>query len=446
MNSIPSLLRYLQTWLPGLPWLRTLGLLLLVATPLALLFFDRSGAFTLSLYAYGALALPYLVAWYPFRLLLSNRRLALLPGFHVKAGLAALLFTAFVALYPPFSASLFAPGLLSWELAPRIFYLCSFGFWLLQWLCTTRFMSAVVSGITMLAILALQFREALLPRLAPLMQKIPGLDLALFMLALLLWFLALRLLARDKAYAPPWKRQRVNTTASTVNGASLWNNIRPSEAALVLLNYPNRDRWVYGFVVFGAFIPMLVGLTYRGEPRSPAYFSYTFLFMFFMMGTSFTERFINELVTKSRFLWLRRGGGRSEHWRFLEAILLRNFIAMGLWLILALLLILVTPLASRVRPADFLPIAWAYFVICTYGMAAVRAANGPWYGYGLLCIVLFGVIIAALSPSMPPILTMCLTLALIPLLRALAKYYFLRIDWHLVQPKKPKYWFDWDKS
>ncbi|MDR0780331.1 MAG: hypothetical protein LBF16_06500, partial [Pseudomonadales bacterium] len=246
MKSFLLLGLYLQTWAVVFLFLSMIGLVLWSVTVAIFLFAPPIISFNLSLYAYTALALPYVFMWYPFRQLLANRQLALLPYFRLKLGLTLLLLTLALALYPVLSARLFAPGTVSWALALRIFFFCSLGFGVLQWLCTQArlgFICVMVSLSALGFVFYAKWRALIWALL-----QLSGFDLELLVLSILGWLAALRSLTAQRRFAPPTPLSayfdKRATIADDFNSLALLVdlNAQPRTATgTLLLGYP--DTW-----------------------------------------------------------------------------------------------------------------------------------------------------------------------------------------------------------
>jgi hypothetical protein len=467
MKPFLSLLLYLQTWATALFWFSMIGVLLLAVTLIFTFVSLISGvgevkdlAFSVSKYAYAALALPYLFVWYPFRQLLANKRLALLPYFHLRLGLLMLFLTTLVAIYLPVSSSLLAPGAVNWNIAIRIFFVCSVGVWLFQRLSTSAAITPVlqiVSPITTILLL----RHCSYDISVPSIPWAPGLDMILLLLSLLAWITALRALAAHGVYAPP-AMDIFNTNKSPgMNFGTNWplflvkmqQQPRSREGTL-LRGYPdtwsNRVRLFGGSMIFCALIAIPMSWLFEGIGSYANVL--TNAQQFLSICCCLTLVYLNsDLVARSRLLWLRHGGDRREHWRFVEQTLLSDFALTAILLTLVSLLSVftATPAEQSLQKLLFPTFAFSLaFLSMAYCMLACRAGrDNVW-----LLLVLFALTLAiftsdiisdSFTPDPPPSISMQLLkilsaslpfLVTILLFRALAKYYFLRIDWNQVQP------------
>jgi hypothetical protein len=462
MRSLLQLLLYLQTWMVGLLWLSVIGLVLLLTATLAFPLVDTSKIFFLSLCAYAALAVPYVFAWYPFRQLLANRQLGLLPHFPLKMGLVVLFLTLVIAIYPSLSSSLFAPGVLGWNAAIRIFFACSLGFWGLQWICARPRLSAVCGFAPLIPLLILQpqVRDAAWTFL-----QVPGFDLGLLLLSLFGWLLALRTLATARTFAPPSADSAMggNVVAEAMGTNFNWLSLivstrrQPHSAdGTLLLGYPdawhNRVRF-YGCAMLVVALVIALLPTNDADATTPFIIRLQKTLPFALFGLSIEA---GNLAARSRLLWLRHGGDRNTLWRSVERILLGNFVMVGILMLLLALLPRLVSAPSVPLDDGLLKIASAAFPTTTYAALAARAKG--WGFSAILGVTIVAIIASAIAAALSdnlsdgfftdtsiplPLHAIALLLVLLPLLgvillaRGLAKRSFLRIDWRLVQPLRP---------
>jgi hypothetical protein len=437
MKSVLSLLLYLQTWAPNLLWMRKWGLVLLVATIPLFLLFGGKPAFVVSVIAYFFLAFPYLLVWSPLRLLLANRRFALLPGFHVRVGLALLILTLLMAIYLPLSSRLFMLGAIGWPIAIRIFFICSCTILLMQWACASRWFGHVSIGLFVLSITAFNFRGELSA-----LARTPGFDLALLSLSLLLWCLALRVLATRHLYAAPGKVAAafalVGITANPVvfygYSPGILRKIR-SPATTLLLGYPdnllNRICFCSPYILAVLTLVLMRRFLPSKSDELSADFTFTISLAISSMSPAITLLH-GQLVNNSRLLWLRRGGDRKDLWRFLERTLLSNFAIISLWWIAAALAVLAAPLPLKPHISTLLPMVLAICLTTAYYGVAARA--GQWNGLWLIGLSSMLAALMYIATFKLPSLALLITLALSLLFRNLAKGYFLEIDWRSIKP------------
>jgi hypothetical protein len=161
----------------------------------------------------------------------------------------------------------------------------------------------------------------------------------------------------------------------------------------------------------------------------------------------------DNLVARSRLLWLRRGGDRSTLWRSVERILLGNFVMVGILLLLLALLPWFLSTPAIARDSGSMELAYVAFPAAVYATLAARAKG--WGFAARLGVTIVTVAVCAIAAayssdqaetffadtSMPFLLkAIALPLALLPALgvillsRAFAKHSFLHIDWRVVQP------------
>lgn len=436
MKRVLLLTLYLNTWLRGLFWLGVLGLVLLAATVVTALLFDRHTAFGLSLYAYGALlGLPYFAVWYPFRQLIASRRLSLLPYFHVHAGLALLLLTVLVSIYLPLSAALLWREAVPWHNAIYLFFIASLYVWLLQWLCTSTLFLPVMSFGPFVFILLTQRFDAL-----QLLPRHPVFGGTLLLLTLAGWLWALRVLATTRVHAPPLKALASN--GDLFGGYTNWylpfskpDQASSSPSHSLLLGYPDCwfNRAQYHFNMLIAWPLLLTSLmALIGELSTFDRYAFTLILVALVCSFLATAA-SGELAARARLIWLRHDGDRYRLWTIIERLLLGNIAWQTLFLGLLSLATWNVPLPPQLQPFNLLVTAIPIWLLGTYCTFAARAGHWPGLAMMLLICVLGPGVALAYNQSMVPLpLVGLLALLLSLAFRALARVYFLRIDWRLV--------------
>lgn len=449
MKACLSLLYYMLTWLRPLAWLQWIGIALLGASILAALLGYATPAFGLSIYAFVTLlALPYLLAWYPFRVMLGSRRLALLPAFRLQLWAALLLFTLLLALFLPLASMLFLPGSVPPRAALMLFLAATLYCFTLQWIVVSPY-SALLFG------LGIPVAIFFLIKAAPLLflvfvrdANLPPLLLA----AVLGWGLALRLMLQRPGFAAPHKtpwhpREYVWDGRSDLLGILFGNYLGPVKSAegTLLLGTPDGFSGRY-FMTLNivclspAMGALLVYLLNFDEPENNTSAALASVFLIFSLTTCLIGGFGGgENASRARLIWLRLGGDRKSCWRRLER---RIYADAGL---LALVVLPITGVAlmffdtTSFDPFTYCLVALVGNVLCNYFGLAARLRQWT----VLLQILVAGtatlaLVIGSVLEILPRSAVIALMLGLTLLFRQYALQCFGGVDWQLVRPAAPR--------
>lgn len=444
MRAHLVLLRYLMTWSPPVALLMWLGLALLCIAIVLGLVNQGHTAYGFSIYAsILLLGLPYLIAWYPFRVMLASQRLSLLPRFRFQLGIAMLLFTGMLASCIPLASRVFWPGSVSWHLAPIVFAAASLFTFTMQWAVASPYAVAVFSIGPFIVIYAL---TQLSPFMVLALFREESL-IALMLAAALGWGLALHTLQSRRDFRPPGKTP-THAREFVWDGRSDWLGILfgnykgpvKSAAGTLLLGTPDGfSGRFFGMLNLTLISPMfgLAALYLSGfAPPNIGLNGLASMFLGFSLVASLTLGFGNgELAARCRFVWLRRDGDRAKQWRHLEQRLFADT------QLLALIVVPITGVA--VLMFDSL-----YFDPLTYCLSAL-ACNllGNYFGLAarlsqwsiFVQLLTSGAMTASLIVgrvagvlSLPVLVATVLGLAL--LFRHQALQRFAVVDWYQLRP------------
>ena len=447
MKQVLSIFLNLFTWYPGSKWVIRTGLAFLGAALLAVAFPAPEPATKLVKLSYIALLVfPYLGLPGHFRTLLANKRLGLVPGFYLSAGIAVLLFTLVTSVY--YQAMTLLLGLES--LAPGtvlFFFIFASGYMTYTQLVMTSkyspyFMMAGTLFITyILFIIATQTGLAFVT-------TYDSAILTAALLALAGWCWTLYYVATHDRYSPArsifmpcgdkesfqgvWNRHDRHPLSSTTSGTLLLglpDGLYPQLHGGVL--------WIMVFPGAMALMFVLMNALVPGNPMPPA--TWSFLVASGFLGGCCTMA-NGEFAARSRLLWLRYGSDRGMLWRHMEKVLLRNWscvyasalliailaAALSLFagdVILNYLLfipvcaffMLYLSLASRITglPAILKAVIFMVCMVLVIWAVSRRASNGHFYALNALEVIM---VLAGI------------------LLRTIARNSFLNIDWYQVRP------------
>jgi hypothetical protein len=444
MKACYFLLRYLMTWMRPLAWLVWLGLALLGGVIGAGLFGPDHVAFGLSVYTFATLlALPYLIAWHPFRVMLSCRRLALIPGFRLQLGFALLLFTLLLAVFMPLASQLFWPGALSPRFAVAVFVGASLFTFVVQWTVASPYAALVFSvGPFVLIYMTI--------KLWPLLFLVFHRDASLALVALagaLGWVLALRTLNTRRDFHPP-RKAALNARDYIWEGRSDWLGILignykgavKSAEGTLLLGYPDSlPGRFFAMLTLTFWSPMVsMILLYAtgfasataGSGNMPG------MFLGFSLMATIAGGFGNgELAARSRLLWLRRGGTRTDYWQRLEQRVLSDTA------VLALIVVPITGVALMMfdaisfDPLTYCLTALACNVLGNYFSLAARLSQWSLFlQFVIATAMAAGLILGRMVEVLSLPVLVALVLGLAWLFRQQALRYFTAVDWAVLRP------------
>jgi hypothetical protein len=450
MKGFGLLLLYFFTWRSVIVGLVLFGLALL-----ALLAFAASvgtlapnGELPITIPAFVlVLVVPYFCAPKALRTIISNRRLAIVPGLPLQAGLAVLLLTLLIALFLPLSRWLFgAPEGIFW-LIPQIFIIASLYTLVMQLLVTSPHAWFHIQWLPLaLMVLVSLFREQLL-----LLATSRPAILALALLACAGWLYLLVRLARRPNFKPAYATDIATADREMASFLSSWSSRKSlSPTASLLLGYPaNLGSRALNIVFLLVAAPLLsvalVEFIEHNNDGNGDPFGGTELFLAMSLFTSFVTGAVAwaETGPRARLLWLRVPGSRAQVWEAVERELGNYFV---------LLLAVIAAIAAVIAlygEASMLLVHYALtlFTLTLYQRCLPLAArmNG-WSSLtqALILIASVGVLVVTFLYSLTVAnfnlafpLELCLLLFAV-LFRALAKSGFNRVDWQVLRPTVSK--------
>lgn len=444
MKAYFHLLHYLCTWLRPVAWLMWLGAALLAGTLVAVLLQRNDAAFGLAIYAFVfLLALPYVLAWHPFRTMLASRQLARLPHFRLRLGLVLLVYTLLLSLYLPLASSLFWPGAVNLRWTVAIFLIASAFSFAMQWAVASPRAVLIFSlgpfvllytGAKILPVLLMAFTRD---------TSIAALALA----AALCWALALRVMT-SRAYFTPPRKAPLHVRDYAWDGRSDWlgvlvGNYRgqvKSAAGTVLLGYPDSLASRF-FMTLNLLLisPILGGTALYLMGLNPELASspgrFAGMLLYFSLAAGVFSAFGNgEVAARTRLLWLRQGGDRGTQWRGLEQRFAGDFA------IFASIVLPITGVASMLPSISFDPIAYCLLALCgnllgNYFSLAARLSRWSMFVQIVMAFtMLAGFTAGFLSAALPLPILVSLMPGLAVLFRQQAWLRFMAVDWHLLRP------------
>lgn len=441
-------------------WMSRFGLImLLLSIPTALV--NTRLAHGALIFAYiFILAFPYMFTPMVLRELISNRHLSLVPGFHVRAGIALLIYTVVLAIIPCLSGVFGWDGVTPWR-ALVIFTLASAynGFYGL--ILPSRYVLPL-GAVVPLGLLILTFQYK--PQISAVFND-PGFLITASVISIMGWIYALVVLSRKNYFRPIYTSTPLITGkpdgispdafAMDLGFFSRWQ-IGPlkSAAGTLLLGYadgiPNRIKrslllMVVSPILWCLFMLIVGSITHPPNPIGmPRIFLITSLMTSIGVGWEF-----GELAARGRLLWLRHGSDRLRQWWFMEKLFLMT---LGLNLIIAALICITFLLSTRLPGIQLMYymgmiIGGGFF--CTYLSLVCKIYNWSFAATAITVIIALGfvvvvslIILLAQEPStvvlvsnpfvFGSILGGLLLFSIV--LRAYARRGFTGIDWLVVKP------------
>lgn len=449
MKGFGMVLLYFFTWRSVIAGAVVFGLALLaLASSLAMLF--PQGAAVVALFAFGfLLAIPYLAAPKALRTLISNRRLAIVPGFPLRTGFAMLVLTLLTAAFLPLAAVLLrAPDDFYW-IGLHVFIIASLYTIVSQLVVTSRHIWLHVNWLPIAAIVLLSLFGEQLWSLATNHTAV----LLIAAIALAAWLRFLMLLARRPDFKPAYATD-LQAGDSDMNALfAKWVNRRPdqgpSPATSLILGYPanlrSRAVNVVFVLVLNPLLSVLLVHFMSRDNEGAMVLGGTDLFLVMSLVTSFITGAVawTETGARARLLWLRVPGARTAVWHRLERELWDYFM-----LLLAVVMAVATTIALM-GDASMLLVHYALtlFTLTIYQRYLPLAArlNG-WSSLaqalvqiGSLAAIGFTLVysLRIANFNLAFLLELCL-LAFGVLFRMLAQFGFRRVDWQLLRPRPSK--------
>ncbi len=446
MKAFGMLLLYFFTWRTVIIGSVFVGAALL-ALASSIFVFSSNGATAAMMLAFiFLLAVPYLSAPFALRIIISNRRLAIVPGLPLRAGLALFLLALLTAAFIPLTAWLLGgPATIFW-LGPEIFVIASLYAMVMQLLVTSRYMLVAVNWLPIVLIVLVTLFGEQLVALAK-----SGLGVTLLAsLALAAWIYALVVLARRRNFKPRHIPEEGNIDREIAAGISSWlghsldRNV--SRTASLLFGYPaslrSRVTSILMALVFNPLIAVLLMLFMSRSQGGPGFMPLgaTEMFLAMSMLTSFVTTSIHATETgaRARLLWLRLPGARAKIWEKVESELWINFLLqLGLATVIAIALTLYGKgsmlLVHYVLLVFALPLYQNYLTLCA------RLNRWTSLTQALVMIGSLGSIVVAIVYALRVanfnvglFAELCL-LVLSVVFRTYAKFGFNRVDWQVLR-------------
>jgi hypothetical protein len=449
MKGLGMVLLYFFTWRSVIVGAVLLGIAL-IALALSLVILVPEGAAAVMLVAFVLmLGVPYLSASKALRTLISNRRLAIVPGFLLKAGLAMLALTLLTAAFLPAGVLLLgAPAELYW-LGPPVFIVASLYTLASQLIVTSRHLWLHVNWLPIAAIILLSLFGEQLRMLATNHSAV----LVVAGIALVGWLRFLVLLARRRDFKPAYATD-IHAGDSDINSHfASWVNRRPhqrpSPTTSLILGYPAnlRSRAVnIAFVlVLNPLISVALVLFMSRDNTGAMVIGGTKIFLVMSLITSFVTSAIGwaETGARARLLWLRVPGARAQIWHRLER---------ELWEYFALLFAVTAVVSATIALIGDASMLLVHYILtlltltlyqCYLPLAA--RLNG-WSSLtqalvqiGALAAVGFTLVFSLrlASFNLAFLLELCLLVVGI-VFRAIAQSAFRRVDWQVLRPINSK--------
>ena len=443
MNAYLLLLRYLATWLRPLVWILCAGAALLTIATVAAMIGQKQFAFGMSIYAYIALlVIPYVLAWYPLRMMLASRRVAMLPAFRLRLGLTMLLCTLVLAAFLPVASWLLWPGVVTLRFALGAFFAASLYTLAMQWAVASPY-SAIIYSLGPVFVMFATVNAW--PALKLIFVEQNYLPLAF--VAACAWILALRTMCTRRTFRPPaiapiHARDFIWDGRADLLGVLLGNFRGPvrSASGTLLLGMPdgfsgrffNMLNLTFTSPLFGTVMLYLSGFAPVANDTS----TLVSIFLgFSLMASAMSGLGNGELGARSRLVWLRQEGDRRVHWRRIESrlsadTLMLTFIVVP---ITGVVLLMFDDLAFD--PLTYCVSVLACNVLGNYFSLAARLGRWSMLLQWFVTIAMAaGLILARVPGELPLPLLVALALGMALLFRQLAQRRFVIVDWQSLRP------------
>ena len=422
-------------------WMSRFGLILFIlSTPAALVNAQLAhGALTLAFIF--VFVFPYLFTPMIHRELISNRHLALVPGFHIRAGMTLFIYTVLLALtLPCISAIHGANAVTPWRVLAVFTAASAYsGFYgsILPSRYVLLFGTIVPLG---LFVLVVQYK--------PLINAVvldPRFLGTAFAISVLGWIYGLMVLAMKNylGWLSRWQIGPYQSAAGTLLSGCPDGMLNRIKRVL--------DTIVIAPLLVCLFILFMWGIKFPSQPVAIS----SFFLLFSLLTSIMFSLDYGELAARGRLLWLRYGGDRLWQWRFMEKYILTT---LGINVLIALVIstafLLLTDVPSIKLLYYFTMIICGVF-FCCYLSLACRIHNWSNVAIAITIIIFLSFLVTVstiilLGPapdtgilvsnplrfvSMPGGLIL-LSLAL----RAYARRGFTGVDWFIVKPRQvPRY-------
>lgn len=447
MKQILTIFLNLFTWYPGSKWVNRIGLAFLACAALAALFSAPALADKLLKLAFIVLFIfQYLGIPGHYRSLLANRRLGLVPGFHLKAGLAVLLFTMILSCFYQASTLLLGLDTLAPGTALFFFLIASSHMAYMQLTMASKY--AHFYGLAYAFALTYILFVIVTRTGFGFVDTYAGMILFCALLAIAGWCGSLFYVATHDHFNPP--RSIFMPDPDKEGFRSLWENRErhprtSTTSGTLLLGFPDDlaaqlkggFMWIIVFPGAMALFFILMNVVVPGDHMPP--FAWTFLAASGFLGGCSTMA-NGEFAARSRLLWLRYGSNRNMLWRHMEKVLLRNWCCVyaNALLVAALFtLLLPFPAVYILNYLLFIP-ACAFYLL--YLSMAGRVTTWPGIlrtalYLGSIGLALWAVIMGVKDGQFFILNAVEGGMVVLGLLfRAFARSRFLNIDWYQVRP------------
>ncbi|MES2624778.1 MAG: hypothetical protein V4628_05840 [Pseudomonadota bacterium] len=449
MKPILFILRYLMTWDISTPVTYYLGLFMLPLVFVIGMVWPRLG-FGLAIWNFLLLlAIPLFTLPISIRTLLSNQRLALMPGFARKVIVALFIQIVLTASFLPFFAWLFDiqrfPALAAYYLfiGISLYLLVAFILARTQW-------GIMALGILMAPAVIMVNRWAFMRGELSLLGTTQLYTLIL--LVILGWLLVLRLASKTRTVHPAahnWNRndQVYGVDAMLKMGLLPNSGNSRSPALSLLLGYPANTLSVLRLKLLAGLLgPLPIVLFIRLADINQVRFSWADLLRMVMFIYLFSAAFMGfqnaELVTRMRLLWLKAPRLRNDLWGLLET---QHWLSQATFLFLTILLTVAATFLLSIKPQMLLHYPLLLLVLNAntsyYCMCARLKGWSRLRGFILIAATwFFSVWIAAESMRLG-IGTYLIALEVVLVgfaigWRHLAKTHFARVDWQVLKPAR----------
>ena len=396
------------------------------------------------------LIIPLISAPIAFRFLISNRQLALLPSFHLKAGVALLLLTLLSSFFF-FFYNLFIEGIPS-ESSPLLHF--SFNFFCLCSILIMFFQIALPSKhfvyLISFGLIFIVFLIYLFENFFFILVSTPHYIYLSTFICTLGWIIALKVLATKNSFKPA-STVSINQTVFSYGDMSWFSKLNfgtlHSAAGTLLCGSPdgftNKIKSTLDITVFSPFISalflLLIGFGEDWPIDNEPLFPIIFLSLSFVLCSLSVFSYGN-LSARSRLLWLRHGGNRTWLWFHLERTLFSNLLLLFLLPLLVCMLIFLFSSFSPKFLFHYLFSLVSYTLFVSYFSLTAKIYNLPITLLTLIFIFVFcGLMTISFTTLIAdetlPKLLIDFTLLLGSFcLRFISKNAFVKIDWAVIKP------------
>ena len=471
MRRVIYILLYYLTWQRMMRWITGFGLVLVL---LSIPIFLASEIFAIQGLLLGyllSLAFPFTLTPMVFRELIANHHLALVPGFHLRAGIALLILTGLLSISFPFFLAINPARVVNPWSVLVVFTVASFYVGIYQLILPSRFAIPLTIISFVLPFLLLFQYKALIHAVF----LDPRFLVTVSVISVLGWMYGLVVLSRTNYFLPPYQSSLTADSAewftADVSAELNWVNWivdgHPGTAAgTLLVGYPdglaNRIKWALSITVISPLLCSLflvllyvLGLKDLGEQNILARL---FLMLSLLLSIAVCLDY-SELAARCRLIWLRRGGDRMSLWQFMERYIITT---LGMYILIAgvigMTFLLLTDV-PQMHLLYYLTMVTCGGLLCSYLSLACKTHNWSSVATGIANIIALGFLLVSsmivllgkeyyqgILVSNPVVFaSIPSTLVILALLlRWFARRGFTAIDWYLVKirpvhrPRRPR--------